>query len=322
MKQKIKLLAIIAALGITPFLLNSCQEDESLERKGKPTITVDNKDITITEGEDIELDFTFEFPIKSVAELRMEVLSSSTADGDDYINELPTVEDIGGGFFGGPGYYIEIDPLTSHYTLTLESVQDIFPEGAETLELRFFSVGKGEIKIDQTVKVTINNYTSTDLISILNWNGTYIGTDGEEHDNCDIDFDLELYDESFNVVADSYTNCPEEIISLTGDLADGDYYIIGSFWSLGDADPMPDQDIPFTVTVAKQGVWARVFEYPDLINTSTVPAENGNADAYVPVGIVTKAGDTYTLSDFEGNVLEQGKIKSNMFKKGLKKTRK
>lgn len=307
---------IIYSLLAISALFTSCREDDvTLAHKEKPNLTAAITSYTVTEGETLAFDFQLDKAINDDVEYKLVILPEGTAeDGKDFIVPdgcLSNDPDCVGAIEenGGPaGYIFTIPAYTTSYTFNIETVQDLLPEGTENFKVKVYSrrTLKGTVS-DFTIDVAINNFTSTNLVARFDWTGTYTDTNGDQQSTCDLDLDLEFYDTSGNIVEDSYTNCPEQIISTS--LPDGDYAIYASFWSLAGADPAPNQDIPFTVTVAKQGIWVEDFEFSGVFNTDMVSAEDGNPDAYIQVAVVTKNGTTYTLKDNDGNTLQTGKGK-------------
>lgn len=311
MKRKI----IYGLLAISA-LFTSCMEDDvTLGHKVKPNLTAPVTSYTVTEGETFAITLELDKAINDPTEYKLVILPEGTAeDGKDFIvpdgclsNDpdcVGAIEENG----GTVGYIFTIPAYTTSYTFNIETVQDLLPEGTENFKVKVYSRRnlKGTAS-DFTIDLAIENFTSTDLVARLDWTGTYTDSNGDEQSTCDYDLDLEFYDTNGNIVEDSYTNCPEQIISTS--LPDGDYSIYASFWSLAAADPAPNQDIPFTVTVAKQGIWAQDFVYSGVFNTDMVSGEDGNSDAYIQVAVVTKSGTTYTLKDNDGNTLQTGKRK-------------
>jgi hypothetical protein len=287
------------------------EEDVHLARKIKPNLTAAAASYTVTEGETIGINFVLDKAINDPCEYTLVILPDGTAeDGTDYTVPSCLTNDPDCGAIeenGGPvGYVFEVPAYSTNYTFNIETVKDILPEGAENFKVKVYSRRnlKGTAS-DFTIDLTINNFSSTDLIAKLDWSGTYLGTDGEQHTTCDYDLDLEIYEIGGGVVRDSYLNCPEQITTST--LPDGDYAIVASFWNLGTSDPAPNQDIPFKVTIAKEGIWLRDFELSGLLNSDMLSGEDGNPDAYIQIATVTKSGTTYTLKDNDGATLEQGK---------------
>jgi hypothetical protein len=154
----IKSIGKIGILLMCSLLSFSCdKEDDLLPRDGKPITTIAQKDITVTEGNDIVLDFALSYTIPEEAHYRVEIAGGNATDVDDFVIDLDTMEDAGGGFFGGNGYFFVIDPDTAAATLSIETIADGLPEGTETLTLKFYSASKGKAFIDQTVNVKIND---------------------------------------------------------------------------------------------------------------------------------------------------------------------
>lgn len=327
MKITVNKIIYLVALTLSSLIYVSCNDDEDdLGKKNKPTLSAVSKSYSVIEGQPIDLQFTLDKAINDPIEYKLIIAPNGTAEDqlDYYIQNGCLSNDpscVAIEENGGPvGYVFEVPPYTTNFTFTIETIADFIPEGTENFKVYVVSRRnlKGLVAEGTEMNITINNLTSTNLSTTLDWTGTYLGIDGQPHDFCDIDLDLELYDAGGNVVESSYTSCPENI--ETSALANGNYDIFASFWTLGAATPAPNQDIPFTVTVAKQGVFSREIAFSGVLNTDMVSAENGNPNAYVYVGTINRNGTTYTLTDSNGVQLEQGKTSSSS--KKIKKIKK
>jgi hypothetical protein len=329
MKKILNRATLLIALTLTSLVYFSCNDDDvEFGKKDKPTLSAVSKSYSVVEGQPFELEFTLDKAINDPIEYKLVIAPNGTAEDqlDYYIQDgclsnnpdCVAIEENG----GVVGYVFEVPAYTTNYTLTIETIEDYLPEGTENFTVYVLSRRnlKGLVAEGTEIDLTINNITSTNLRTTLDWSGTYLGVDGEQHDFCDLDLDLEFYDAGGNIVADSYFSCPEMI--ETSSLPNGDFDIYASFWSLAGATPAPNQDIPFTVTVSKQGVFSRELSYTGVLNTDMVSGEDGNGDAYIFVGTINRSGNTYTLTDDNGVQLEQGKtIKSSKKLKKLKKNK-
>ncbi|WP_313803609.1 hypothetical protein [Flavobacterium sp.] len=312
--MKNKFIALLAIVGLS-LSYYSCQEDESLERKGKPTITFDSNDIVVKEGDNINLDFILSYPIKSDSEVRIEVLEETTAEAevDFELGDLITMEDAGGGFFGGNGYYYAIPSLTTNHTLSLPVIADNTVEGNETLKLRFYSAGKGEAMVDQIVTITIED--SSDLIIDLNWSGTF-DDGGTPTDFCDLDMDLELYDPNGDLIMVSYNDCPEQITIPTS-APDGTYLLDASLWTTnGYAQPI---NIPANVIFSKPGITlSETFDASSYFPMADGGLSDGNGNALITFEII-KNGHIFTINEPGGTTVFQGRVAQNMANKAVLK---
>jgi hypothetical protein len=326
MKKIINKSVFLIALTLTSLVYFSCNDDTEFGKTEKPVLSAVSKSYTVVEGQPFELDFTLSKAINDPIEYKLVIVPNGTAEDqlDYYIQDgclsnnpdCVAIEENG----GVVGYVFEVPAYTTNYTLTIETIADFLPEGTENFKVYILSRRnlKGLVAEGTEIDLTINNFTSTGLLTRLDWSGTYLGVDGQQHDFCDIDLDLELYDGGGNIVESSYSSCPEEFTTST--LNNGNYDIYASFWTLGAATPAPNQDIPFTVTVAKQGIWTRDLTFSGVLNTDMVSGEDGNSNAYIYVGSINRSGNTYTLTDENGVQLEQGKTtKSSKTLKRLKK---
>lgn len=321
-----------AALAV----MTSCNDDEdtTLERGFKPTITADQTSFTVTEGEMVVVNLTTSRPINDNMDLKLELVGG-TGNFRDYVVDGTETEVVDG--WGMIGHKLSFPVYADTYAVNITPILDLLPEGTETLTLKLSSMGnsKGIVaKSSQIITITVANGTSNDFVAVADWSqtstnahgnlvpGDYLGTDGNRHEFCDFDFDLELYDSGFNVVAQDYNNCPAEI-TLTEADPDGTYFIVPSFWTNAVAAAnVPEGDIAFKmkVTMAKPGVWNHVVNIDNVWKYSLGGADEGFADAYQVAGVLIKTGGTYELQDLDGNILAQGKVAD--FKLKSKKNKK
>lgn len=147
----------------------------------------------------------------------------------------------------------------------------------------------------------------------LDWNyenGTYLATDGQYYSLSNYDFDLELYDLSFNMVVASYYNSPAEINITPTSLPDGDYIIVPSLWTTA-VNSLPLNPIYFNVKliVKKQDCFEKTIQLNNIWDTVTGGANENNPNAYKIAAILTKTGNFYVLKDYNTNIiLAQGKM--------------
>jgi len=298
MKNKFLKIFTISALTAGAFLMTSCNEDETLVRKGKPgmTISENGTTTTITEGEDIVITFNLDYALKDATQVRVE-FNGEGVTYDDF--NATNMQSAGGGYYGGEGLYITIPAFVDTYTYNLSTVEDFISEADETATLTFYSAAKAFATIDQEMKVTLNNFVGEDLIMRLDWDGDYIA------DACgDLDFDLELLDGGFNYIGTSYTDCPESLTILGTD-PDDSYTLDVSLWESFYTGSETGA-IPASVTFAKAGVFNETYDLSSLYNLADGGNQNGNANAYNSFTIV-KTGTTYTITDPNANPVVSGK---------------
>ncbi len=172
----------IASLLTIVAIVSSCNEDETLERKGKPTVSVLNSGISVQENAQPDIEFSLSYSIKNTTHMRVEIIGGTAIEGEDYTVNLETIESAGGGYFGGEGYFATIPPFTTDYVLSdfITINQDNITEGRETIELQLFSASKGYAIVDQTYTINIDDYTFCNWTLVTNdaygdgWNGGFI----------------------------------------------------------------------------------------------------------------------------------------------------
>ncbi len=312
------------ALLLAPMLVISCADDDStnIENSVKPNLTAEVTTYDVTEGEVASLSFQLDKPHNRPIQYRLVMLESSTAtDQEDYIipgcrsndETCVAIEENG----GPVGYIFEIPAYTTEYTVDITTILDEFAEETETLKLQVISNRTllGTVN-NLFIDINIQNATSNNLSMRLKWDGVF-NSDGEEIDFCELDMDMELYDAAFDLVDYSYDYCPEELIMLSDDLPDGTYYLDISLWTTrGYAENI---NVPANVNFFKAGT--------DLNQTSDVsaffPMQDGGLNDGNGAAIITfeieKTGNTYSITDPDGNNAFQGRFGNSKFVEKLKR---
>lgn len=297
-------------LAIVAVSVVSCMDDDqNYPDPDKPIISA-NSTISINEGETASIVLNLSKPIGSPIDLKLTPVDGTASDSDYSVaaSEFTSVDD---GVGPVPAYGIEIPSGVSSFEVPLTALSDIDIDNGETIVFELSSTlnGKGLVADDsKIITVTINNIESTDLYIELAWSGNYVDADGDSHDFCDLDLDLELYsDPDYNtIIATSYSDCPESITIEPGDLADGVYYIVPSFYSnSGSVPPAENAQIPARMTFANPG---KKVTTDDL--SSLWDYENGGVDengdinySYYLSYELTVSGNTYSIKDRNGNTV-------------------
>lgn len=306
----------------------SCQEEEELDRKGKPVLTLESSVINISEGQDAVIKLNFPYQIKSAAEVRIEPIDLSATFNDDYAIPLDgngdpvyvTVEEQGGGFFGGNGYYTSFPSLSTSGEIRFTTTEDNVIEGTESFKVKLFGVGKGEVVVEHEIIINIIDSSTTSFV--LDWSGQF-NNSGTMVDFCSVDMDLDFYYldpvNGEQQIAASYNNCPETI-SLPNAYPDGTYYLDVSFWDNGGySQPV---NIPAKLNVIKSGIAANPSTTTDLSTFFPLASggvNNGNSSAIRRFTIV-KSNNLVTVSDQSSTVVFQGKVAQQLIdKKRVKK---
>jgi len=308
MKNKI---LIAATLAFTAFI--SCSDDDltGLAPNAKTTASTTVSSLTVIEGDTGVIPFTIANPSNKAAQFKIQVVSGTATEDIDYTaGDQDMDADTG---LQGEGFEITVPAYATSFDIPVNAIWDIDAEGSETVKLKISASGVRTVLIENEsveVDVTITNIETTDFLWRMEWDQTFIGTDGEEHTFCDsfnVDLDLEIYDAGFGGPSHtSYGNCPEEILLSVGDLPDGDYWLVPSFWDLTSTVPA-GLEIPVTFTFAKPGVWVEQVT-TDIWNTTDGGAQSGNPDAYLVKFQLNINGSIYTLTDADtGDVIVSGK---------------
>jgi hypothetical protein len=319
-----KFVAVVFSLG----LLSSCNdEDTSYTKSVKSVVTTQQTSLTIAEGASAPVTLTLDKPYKEKCQLKIEIVGGTGSNDDFDTDGDQTITDDGWGLLG---YKLEIPAYATSYTFNINAILDLLPEGTETLKLKLSSAGNGNALVDASsefINVTITPTVSSDFYANFDWSGSYKdahgtpvagdykGVDDKQHEYCDFDFDLEIYDAGFNLVDASYSSCPEELTLDGATTPDGDYIIVPSFWTrvvAATAVPKSGEIIyPAVLTMSKPGAFVHTVDMTGTFKYSVGGAVQNNPDAYVPVAVVTKTGNTYVLTDFNtAEVLAQGRMQA------------
>lgn len=309
--------SILAILSLTMVFI-ACNDDvEDLGKKEKPVLTANGPtSITVSEGNNAVLKFKLNKAINDPIQYRLVILNdeSNATDQDDYV--IPGCRSNDPGCVaieenGGPvGYIFEIPAYTTEYEVNIATIFDDLGEQAETLKLKVVSnrtlLGTVE---ELYYTVTINNSASNDLNIRFNWSGTFT-SGGVEIDNCDLDLDLELYDDGGDLLDFSYFSCPESLVLDTATLANGTYTLVASLWTT--AGYSENINIPATITFIKPGTaFNESYDLSSFFPMQDGGLDDGNPNAGVEYTIV-KSGTTYTITDANGTTVFQGRHSKNI----------
>lgn len=309
------LIGAFASLGlITSSCVNNDDYDFADTSDLKANVVIAQTEFTAAEGETINIPITIEPALNKPVHLK--ILASGDAEMDvDYA----TGDEHIPGDWGDPqsGYKVTIPAYTESYNLEFTALRDlaVSEEGEQAvLNISAAGIRTGLIEGESTdVTVTLADEISNEFIWRLDWGQSYTGTDGETHSFCDFDLDLEIYDSSLaNTVATSYSDCPEQINILEGDLPDGTYYLVPSYWSpAGAVAPTDYESIPAEITIAKRGVFVETIDFSGVWTNFQQGANEGNPNGYVPFASleISNNGTTYNVSDFNtGETIVEGRM--------------
>ncbi|MFD0860798.1 hypothetical protein ACFQ1M_01150 [Sungkyunkwania multivorans] len=310
-------------------LLASCQEDDSIARRGKPTISIENRVVTVTEGETASFNLEMEYAVNQKVDIRIDLLDAqgnpaivtqpigSPDSGNGYeripledINvPYPTWFEAGWfqfGYLGGTGYVATIAPYTKNFQIDIETLIDAVPEGTETFKFRLTATSLLEAVIDETITVNVQNFVGDELGLGLEWEST-----DATFDPCSMDMDIFLSD--FSVF--TFTgNCPEFLfnptdpgLEVTTVLADGVYTVVADLWDNGGANFVtPPFDIPITVQIFKPGGFSTTLEYPNLYDSThgeSAGPGGGTGLGEEVVATIRVQNGLYTVLDRDGNIV-------------------
>jgi hypothetical protein len=290
----------------------------------KPVVTANQTNFTLTEGETASITLTTDTPLNQDMTFKLEIVGG-TATFRDYM--CSGSETTAGEGFGPIGHIVTLPAFASSATFDITPIFDLLPEGSENLQLRLYSdsYSRGLIaEGSDMINISIANKTSDDFVVVFDFTQNYYDSFGSlveptyvdntanaaDHAFCELDFDLEIYDEFLTTpLFDSYSSCPESI-TLDATTPDGTYVVVPSLYTTaGNAVPAIDFFFKTKITMAKPGVWVKDININTNWLFSAGGAVQGNPNAYYPVATLVKTGTTYVLTDFNtGDVLASGKV--------------
>ncbi|HKJ49648.1 MAG TPA: hypothetical protein VJ973_11190 [Christiangramia sp.] len=294
----------VLAIGCTDY-------EQNYPDPNKPVVSIASSDVTLTEGESGSITLNISRAIGSNIDLKLTPMTEgSTLSDSDYslstFGEFTSADD---GVGSVPAYDVVIPAGTTSFEIPISTLDDVDIEGTETISFQLSSTGSGMATVDTNsdmVTLTINNNESSDFYTELAWSGSYLGADGVMHGFCDFDLDLELYSADFTLLAASYSSCPESLRISVGDLADGTYYIVPSFYtSAGPAAPAENVNIPARLTFAQPGVQTETVSLETLWDYNTGGAVEENPDAYYIEYQLEVDGTNFTVTNGAGTVIFQ-----------------
>ena len=295
MKKNIEIKFILL---IVASLFFSCEttDEVNLKRNEKPGVSIQHTSIDVPEGGSNTITIETETAATKDMIFKLVQTGGDAVLGVDY--DFAETSNLKDGEIGGR---IFIPAYTFTGSVDIIGLKNYTPsDKSAVFELRSI---ESMIGIPAGNKqISVNFIAGNKLDILLDWSGTYTGFDGNEHDWCDYDLDLELYDASFNLLNASYTNCPEGITISPGDYQDGDYWIVPEFWDVGTA-PENTIQIPVHLFFGKAGVGATTVDLSSFWDTDTGGYIQGNPYWYAFKYILTISGSTYTITDIDTNTV-------------------
>lgn len=318
MKNKLnKYLGLGLLAGL--FVMTSCEEDYINHKPANLKPIVSNTGATsfnLVEGETATIELAIDNPIARTGFVIFRPTSGNAVLADYQIGNGSKIDYSDGTdtyHTGGPeGYIMEIPAYSETISVPIEAIFDIAPEADETVTFEMQPYYNRELLVENggavTYSLTISNATADDLDITMSWDGTYTDADGDSHDLCDIDFDMELYDSSFSLIGTAYSGCPENFYIPAGALPDGDYYLLAEFYSMYGATFASSMNFPVHLSVTKVGQVQEVLDLSTLWNSNDGGLEEGNPN-WFKMYILNIDGTTYTLTDADSSeVVFQGRV--------------
>lgn len=307
----IKNLIVIALAAIT---ITSCNnDDQEYPDPNKPVVTVSSSTLTLTEGESGVITLNLSHAISSPVDLKLMPVSGDAEKDVDYsVTTSAEYTSPDDGVGPVPAYHVVIPTGVTTYDIPVSAIDDLDAEENESVTFELSSTGNGIALVaedSQTLTLNITNNTAN-FVTTLAWSGTYIGEDGAEHEFCDSDLDLEIYNADYTeYAATSYSNCPESIVIAPSELADGDYWIVPSFWAVHGTAPAENVNIPARLIFSQAGTTSsETVDLGDLWDLET----GGYADTEDLMGSylfdaykLTVSGSSFTVTGPDGSVIFQ-----------------
>lgn len=265
-----------------------------------PSFSISSGSTTVNEGDEtvITWDITFDKPSNRAIDFSFVQIGGDATEGEDFELGSATVQ-----------------PFSTNGQISVTILNDEVIEATETVQLQVQSGPSlaNKFLVNPNTQfpaptITIQNFASDDFKIQLDWDATYLDADGDPHSLCDLDLDLEIYNEDFSgPIATSYSSCPEAITIPAGALPDGNYWLVPSFWTnAGAVPPAATVQIPAMVTFSKPGVAENTIDLTGTWDTTTGGNVQGNSDAYLVRYVLNIAGTSYTVTDLDaGEVVFQ-----------------
>ncbi|MFL1011804.1 hypothetical protein [Flavisericum labens] len=292
--KKIKNILLFVLLIGAAYGCDNYDVDPVIDESAKPVVsaTISSSSISESDSPTVNITINMDKPIKTTTTFIATKVGGSASDDDFSVGSAVV-----------PAYQTSA-------TMEVNIFDDIIVEGSESVDLEISPSAVPdlyEVVGTPTISFSIENSTSDDFIFRMDWDDTYLDADGDEHHFCDYDLDLEIYSPDLEeILAASYSSCPEEIRLSPGDLPDGDYWLVPSFWEASGVPPASRLNIPAMVTLGKPGVSLEVIDLSSTWNTEDGGAVEENPDAYLIKYVLTISGSNYTVTDSDsGSVVFQ-----------------
>jgi len=332
------ILTVFTVIGIS---LYSCEDDDTLEKKGKPRLVLQNNTATVTEGETAVFNMVLDYAVDTKIDLRIDVLDENnnpipigeTLNGNGFnLFDLDNIDlpihpneasfqvapcsELSGtmfrswfgggefsfGYLGGSGYYTCYEPFQENLQLNIKTKGDFIENGARSVKFRISSTSNLEATIDEIITVNIEDSPVEDLVMTLSWDGNYLGTTDPCDINNGIDMDLELYLDG-NFVAFSYNDCPESI-TIPSNAPDALYRIDASLWATN--GNIANGNIPASLEFNKTGVFNDQQDISALFTINDGGLNDGNSNAITSF-FIEKIGATFIIRDPNDVFITSGK---------------
>ncbi len=276
---------------IPTIVLFGCNKEDytgfSTETPTNPTITVDLSKVPTSAVSDLlktSYKVTLNMDVAQIVDVKVYVnlseTSSATAD-EDFTYESEVV--------------IPAGRKTASFNVSI--LDDELPEANEEFTLIIGDERTANASITPVnAKFSISNGTLTQYGVSFSWYAEAYDIEGVAITPANIaDMVLTVYDMDFNTIYQADGSGFEAVV-LENTIPDGDYYVAVSFYDVLELGEQGGLDLDLFVDYKQLGVQSGGFEFPAALNTES----NFANTAYL--AIITKAGSTWTMNEFEGFV--------------------
>ena len=307
--------SVILALAL---ITTSCDLGDQEDLTGLATINATSPDITIDGNFDdangVEADKTINFTLNlsepQIADIHVPVFAAggTAVEGEDYVINDHTVI---------------IPAYSTSASGSISIIADTEPEDQET-----FSITIGDHTVANTVftpktyNFVLDNYVAESIEITFDFDVDLIYA-GDAYSSCTYGVDLDMFvsnADGFDINDPWATwngtdyaatgDCPEVLVMDKADWGDGEYIIWHELWDNVNAGLWEDQPVPVTSTFVRAGSFTSTIVQDDsqAMNSNDLGEAQGGTSTHGYIAKVTIAGDTYTISAENGDVIGSGKM--------------
>lgn len=322
MTTKYKNILFSGLLASVMVFTTSCDLGEQEDTTGLATISASSPTVTITPNDfdninGVEEDATYTYTVSlsepQIADIKIQVFQSggTATEGEDFTLGEHT---------------LTIPAYETSTTGSITIIADTEPEDSETLQITIGDqTTANAVFTPQVYDFVLDNYVSDVLditfdfcVDVIFGGDAYAWADfGGDPDVFVSDaegFDINDPWATWNGTDYAATgDCPEVLHMDKADWGDGEYVLWHELYSNVNYAFWDPQIIPITATFVQSGLFRKTIVQDDsqAINSNDIGVADGDYDGgpiHGVIAIVTIAGDTYSIADYEGNEVVAGKM--------------